>query len=116
MKINTILYPALFLGSVFISSISQILLKKSAGRVYDNKLKEYLNSRVSIAYFLFFGSTLITVFAYRGVDLSAGPLIESTGYLYVMLLSFLFLNERISRRKLLGNILIILGIALYSFL
>jgi small multidrug resistance pump len=81
---------------------------------YENKIREYLNPRVLFAYFLFFSSTLLTVFAYKGVNLSAGPLIESSGYLYVMILSFFFLKERITKKKIIGNILILLGIAIYT--
>lgn len=113
---NKGLYFVLFLVSVMISSISQILLKKNASEVFDKRLKEYLNPKALFAYFLFFSSTLLTVFAYRGVNLSTGPLIESTGYIYIMILSWRFLNERITKRKAIGNIMIIAGIVLFTFL
>ncbi len=44
----------IFLGSVFLSSISQILLKISANGSYQNRWKEYFNVRVIIAYGIFF--------------------------------------------------------------
>lgn len=37
----------ILLFSVFISSVSQILLKKAADRTYESSLKEYLNPLVS---------------------------------------------------------------------
>lgn len=55
-----------FLVSVLISSISQIILKKSAARKYDSLIKEYLNVRVIGAYAMFFLSTLLTMYAYTG--------------------------------------------------
>ena len=47
-------YIVIFLCSVLIASISQILLKKSANKQCDSKFKEYLNAPVIIAYFMFF--------------------------------------------------------------
>ena len=66
MKVNLI-YVIIFLASVFVSSVSQIILKKSANKTYENKLQEYMNVPVILAYGLFFGSSLLTVLAYKGV-------------------------------------------------
>ena len=74
-------YIVIFLLSVLIAAISQILLKRSAGKQYTSKAREYLNVRVIAAYALFFLSSLLTVLAYRGVPLSMGPVLETTGYL-----------------------------------
>jgi drug/metabolite transporter (DMT)-like permease len=38
--------------------------------------------------------------------------LEASSYLYVMLLSWLILKEKLTRRKLIGNALIVLGIVL----
>ena len=40
----------LLLVSVFISSVSQILLKKAADRTYENHIREYLNPLVIFSY------------------------------------------------------------------
>lgn len=109
-----ILYIIIFITSVFISSISQILLKKSANSSYSSRLKEYVNFKVIIAYAMFFASTLLTIVAYRVIPLSLGPILESTGYIFVSILGMLFLNEKIKVKKLIGMIIIILGIILFS--
>jgi multidrug transporter EmrE-like cation transporter len=106
----------LFLVSVFISSISQILLKKSADKEYENTLKEYLNPRVIAAYSIFLISTVLTTIAYRGVPLSIGPVLESTGYVYIAVLSVFVLKEKMSKKKILGNVLIIAGILVCALL
>ncbi len=111
---NEVMYGILFLFSVFISSVSQILLKKSAGKAYESKIREYLNPPVMIAYFIFFVSTLLTMFAYRYVPLSLGPVLEATGYLWVSLLGWFFLKERISRKKWIGLGIIIIGILFFN--
>lgn len=103
-----------FLVSVLISSISQIILKKSAARKYDSLIKEYLNVRVIGAYAMFFLSTLLTMYAYTGVPLTLGALLESAGYIYIPLLSFIFLKEKITPRMVVGSLFIIGGIIIYN--
>lgn len=108
------MYILLFLVSVFISSVSQILLKKSANRKYDNKIQEYLNPRVIIAYGIFFISSLMTVLAYRFVPLSFGGILESSGYIFVTVLGYTFLNERVNRKKIVGLFIILVGILVFN--
>lgn len=107
-------YIIIFLLSVFISSCSQIVLKKSANKTYDNKIKEIFNPMVLGAYICFFGASLLTVFAYKGVDLSWGPVLETTSYIYIMILSAVFLKEHVTKRKIMGNTVIIIGIIVYA--
>ena len=109
-------YVLLFLASVFISSVSQILLKKNAGIVYPNKFREYANVKAAVAYGLFFAASLITVWAYKFVPLSMGPILESSGYFFVTILSVIFLKEKVGLKKGIGLGLILTGIAVFSFL
>lgn len=110
------IYNIVFLFSVFVSSVSQIILKKSAEITYDSKISEYINLRVILAYGLFFLSTLLTMYAYTRVPLSLGALLEASGYIYILILSCVFFKEKISRLKILGAFFIILGICCYSLL
>lgn len=104
----------ILLISVFISSVSQVLLKKAADRTYSSGIREYLNPLVIIAYVMFFGSVILTMLALKTVPLSMSPILESTGYIFVSLLGYLFLKERFSRRKILGICLILAGVLLFS--
>ncbi len=108
------MYVVIFLCSILVSSISQVILKSSANEKHENALKEYLNIKVIFAYGLFFLSTIMTVLAYKGVPLSMGGILEATGYIYVAVLSYLFLKEKISRRKLLGLACILIGIIIFN--
>ncbi len=107
-------FIVLYLSSVLLASLSQILLKLAAQKKYPNKLREYLNVRVIVAYSIFMGTTLMTMLALRGVDLSTGMVLESAGYIFVALFSYVLLKERFSKRKLLGMALIVVGIAVYA--
>lgn len=110
-----LVFSGVFLCSVFISSVSQILLKKSADRTYESRLKEYLNPLVIIAYGMFFCSMMITMYCYRYVDVSAGPIFESAGYIFVGVLGYIFLKEKFTAKKIIGMLLIMIGIVVFSF-
>lgn len=99
--------------SVIIASFSQILLKKSAKKQYDSFLKEYLNPYVIIGYAMMVASTILTILAYTEVAYKNGPVIESLGYILIMFLSFIFFHEKITKKKLLGNLLILAGIFVF---
>ena len=109
-----LLYVLIFLVSVFISSVSQILLKTSANKIYDSKIKEYLNIKVIFAYGIFFLSSLITVYAYKFVPLSFGGILESSGYIFVTILGYIFLHEKINKKKIFGLLIIMIGIILFN--
>lgn len=107
-------YVLLFVFSVFIASVSQTILKISAEKKYDSRLQEYLNPKVIIAYGMFFLSSLITVVAYKYVPLSMGPILESSGYIFVTLLGFFVLHEKIGKKKLMGLLVILAGITIFN--
>ena len=93
------------LGGTFFSAISQILLKQSANIKYDNPLREYLNWRVILAYVMFFGILLLNTWCYTKVDMRYGPVIDTAAYVFVLLLSRFILNEKITKGKLIGNLI-----------
>ena len=111
MKMNK--YVVLLILAVLVSSISQIILKKSASKSYNSVLKEYLNVYVITGYILMVISTVLVVFGLKWVPYKNEPIIESLGYLFVMILSNRILGEKITKKKILGNGLILLGILIY---
>lgn len=111
---NEIFSILLFLASVFISSVSQVFLKKSAGQQHGSVLKEYLNPRVMTAYGIFLVSTFLTMFAYRYVPLSMGPILEATGYIWVTILSLFWLREPVRKMKWIGLAVILAGIIVFN--
>ena len=109
-------YMCIMFTSVLVASISQILLKKSANQKYENKIKEYLNILVIIAYCLLLGSTILTMIAYKGIQLSQGIILESLSYILIPIFSYFIFKENISKRKIVGIFTIILGILIFSIL
>ena len=111
---DLVLYMGIFLIGVFISSSSQIILKKSALIEYPNRVREYLNVRVISAYIIFYIATFFGLYAYKVIPLSYGPILESTGYIFVAVLSWIFIKEKISLKKGIGIATIIIGLIIYS--
>lgn len=74
---------------------------------------EYLNIWVISGYVLMVLSTLLTVVAYKGLDYKNGPIIESLGFVFVMILSRIFFREQLTKKKVIGNVFIFLGIFVF---
>lgn len=108
------LYIGIFLTCTFVSSISQIMLKLSTRKHYDSRIGEYLNPLVITAYILFFGCTFLTMYALKVVPLSMAAILEASGYIFVTILSRIFLHEKVSRQKLTGLMVIVVGLVIYS--
>ncbi|HIS31583.1 MAG TPA: EamA family transporter [Candidatus Limivivens intestinipullorum] len=102
-------------GALF-SAISQLLLKQSANQTHESFLKEYLNWRVITAYGIFCAVLAANTYAYTRVDMKYGSIIDTLTYVFVFLLSVLILKEPVTKRKLLGNLLIVAGIFVYGML
>lgn len=107
-------FMVLMAVGTFFSAFSQVLLKQSAKRTYRHPVFEYLNWRVITAYFIFFGVLFLNTYAYTKVDLKYGSVIDSLCYVFVLFLSWLILKEKITRGKLIGNLIILIGIFIYT--
>lgn len=112
-QIETGWYYVLAVTAVLVSSFSQILLKKAAMKKYDSFLREYLNVYVIGAYMMFAAALLFTTICYGGLPFKLVPLLESLGYVLVMILAFFFFGEKITKRKVLGTICILAGIVVF---
>ena len=109
------LYFLIALSSVFIADISQIILKKSATKQYDVWYKAYLNFPVIFAYSLFVLSTVCSGIALTKLPLSLSPMWQSMGQIFVVVLSYFFLHEKITKEKLKGIAIIIFGFVFFTF-
>lgn len=107
-------YSLVKIVSVVISSFSQILLKKSADDQHDNIVREYLNFRVILAYGLFFGNTIMGIYALKGISISFSAILESFSYVFLPILGFFFLDEKMDAKQCIGTIIIIVGIIVFN--
>lgn len=97
-----------------VASVSQVLLKKSAEKTYTSLIKEYLNPYVIFGYGLMVCSTVCGVIAYNnGLEYKSGVMVESIGFVMVMIFSKVFFGEKITKRKIIGNVLILVGMLVF---
>ena len=107
-------YVLLYLCSTFLSSVSQVLLKKAAMREHTSLVAEYTDWRVILGDGLFVGCTLLTMLAYKGVPLNIGPVLEATGYLYVTIFGVTIFPEKMNPKKIVALVMIVAGILVYA--
>ena len=100
----------IYIITPLLSAISQLMLKTAADNTELKGIRYYLNFTVISAYALFFGCMLLNIIALQTLPLGIAGVMEALGYVYVMVLSFFFLKEKITIRKLLGNLIIVLGV------
>lgn len=77
-------------------------------------LIEYLNPFTVTAYIIFVAATFLTIFSYRVVPLSMAPILGATEYIFIAILSRIFLKERVNTKTLIGLGVIVVGIIVYS--
>ena len=104
----------LVIFGIFSCSLSQLFLKKSANREHKSKLFEVVNPLVIFSYGIFFCSLLINIWAMsKGLQLKEMAMLESLGYVFVPIMSFLVLKEHISRRTIIATLVVLLGIFVF---
>ena len=114
MNNSPFFYVVVMLIGVFLSSVSQVMLKKAAEREYPSRFREYLNPLVISAYAIYVLTTLMTVYAYKALPLSTGSVLTASGYIYVTVFGTVIFKEKITVKKILALGMIICGIVIYS--
>lgn len=109
---NKYFMTAIFSG--VLSSFSQVLLKKGSSIQRKTIWEEYLNPYVIAGYAIMVVCMLLTVVAFRGIPFKYSGVLESLGYIYIMLLSRVFLHEKITKKKAAGNMIIAAGVIIFS--
>lgn len=107
-------YYLIAIISGVLSSLSQVLLKKSAEKEKGTIWREYLNIYVIVGYAITILCMFLMVVAYRGIPFKYSAVLESLVYLYIMILGKVFLKEKLTKKKILGNLIIVAGVIIFS--
>jgi drug/metabolite transporter (DMT)-like permease len=99
----------------FIGSFGALFLKAGAAKLHLGKRYLVLNPRLLLGVALFCASSLAYVVGVRRGELSVLYPLVSLSYIWTMLWSVLFLKERMTRNKVLGLALIVIGIIFIGF-
>lgn len=108
------IYYLMVLAAVLVSSLSQVLLKRSATLEHKSVVYELLNWRVMTAYCILLMSVIVNIFAMRnGVQLKDMPVLTSLGYVSVPCFAYLFLREKVRFLQIISIILILIGLFIF---
>lgn len=100
--------------SMILTCVSQILLKYSTTKKHESLLSVYLNLYVISSYIMLGISILVGVVVYTEMDYKYGPVFMSLNYCIIMIASRVIFNEKITRNKMIGNILIVVGVIIFA--
>jgi len=89
------------------------MLKKNADKGYKG-IKIYLNPPVIISNIIFLGATLLSVYLMRYLMLTTFALLNALTYVFIPVLSYIFIKEKISKKMIIGISLIISGVIIYG--
>ncbi|MCQ6355420.1 EamA family transporter [Bacillus sp. S4] len=55
----------------------------------------------------------LNVITLKGLALKQASALESLSYIIILIFSWYFLGEKITKRKIIGNIIIVIGVIIY---
>ena len=106
------MYFLLLLVMTAIGSIASLFLKKASGA--DGLVALLKNINLYIGGGLYLASAVINIIVLRHLDYSVVLPLTSITYIWTMVLSYLILKEKITKRKIGGVVLIIIGAVIIS--
>jgi multidrug transporter EmrE-like cation transporter len=94
-----------------VGSFGSVFLKMGALRL-NGSIWSFVNSRLILGVALYLGSSLFYAMGVRGGELSVLYPLVSLGYIFTLVWSKIFFNEPITRYKVTGLCLILVGVFL----
>lgn len=102
----TVYYICLVAMTV-IGSAASLFLKRASGA--ESLLATLKNANLYLGGFLYLASAVLNIYVLRALDYSVVLPLTSLTYVWTMLLSYFFLGESITKRKIFGMALILVG-------
>lgn len=102
-----ILYFISLLIMTMLGSVASLFLKKASGT--EGIFEMLRNVNLYIGGILYFISAVLNIWILRYLDYSVVLPLTSFTYIWTMILSYLILNEQITKKKISGVILILIG-------
>ena len=102
----------LVIVACLIGSFGTLFLKRGSAKFTLNPFKLIKNYDIILGIFCYAIGTIFFIPALKGGDLSVLYPLVATTYIWVIIWSRIFLKEKITKPKLIGLIIIILGISL----
>lgn len=100
--------------TALLSAVSQLMLNISAKKKYKGKFFEYMNPWVIGSYGILALVLVANIYLMRFIPLKQAHVIAASTYIFLLLLSRVFLKEKITRKKFIGILTIMAGIVIFS--
>jgi len=108
-------YYLLTFGIIIMTSVAHLLLKKGSVSAVESDTKMYLHPLSILAYGIFAVVAFLSISAMKGLDLKVFFALTSLTYICIPVLSFVFLRESVTRNKLIGILIISIGVIIFNF-
>lgn len=102
-----ILYFVILIIMTMLGSVASLFLKKASGA--DGLQSLIKNVNLYIGGFLYLASAVLNIWILRFLDYSVILPLTSLTYIWTMILSYMILKEKITRKKRVGITLILIG-------
>lgn len=102
-----IIYLFSLLVMTLLGSVASLFLKRAS--VAEGIILMVRDKNLYIGGFLYFASAILNIWILRYLDYSVVLPLTSFTYVWTMILSYLILKEKITRKKVGGVVLILLG-------
>lgn len=97
----------LILAMTLMGAIASIFLKRASSS--ENFIKMLMNMNLYVGGGLYVASALLNIVVLRYLNYSVVLPLTSVTYIWTMVLSYMVLKEKISKKKIIGVICIIIG-------
>jgi drug/metabolite transporter (DMT)-like permease len=108
------IYYILTLIVVFFTSIGHLLLKIASLRAVESGGHPYTQPISLVGYAIFAFVALLSIYAMKGLDLKVFFALNSMTYVCIPLLAYLVLKESFTQNKIIGVIVISLGVLMFN--
>lgn len=102
-----ILYIFTLIVMTILASVASLFLKRASGS--DGLLNLIRNVNLYIGAFLYLISSILNIWMLKSLDYSVVLPLTSLTYIWTMMLSYAILKEKITKKKIEGVLLILLG-------
>lgn len=109
------IYILLTLVVVLFTSIAHLLLKQGSTAAQGTRTPSFLHPYCLASYAIFAVVAYLSIYAMKGLDLKEFYALNSLTYMVIPVLSFLFIRESVTRNKVIGILLISLGVVIFNF-
>ena len=112
----TALYILLAIFIQFLVAYAQYHMKVGARKLAPDKGLSYniRNRNLILAIMLFLTTTILSVHVMRYMDFSIFYSFTALNYLFIMFFSWKILKERFDRLRIIGNVLVIIGVIIFN--